>query len=150
MRGRMDGMHRPSCIAPLKVNGKYITDAQEKAEVLAIHFAGKLADRGEITTTTKENGVRIGIRTKFKGGRIKLDPPITEKEVYLAVQDIPGSKATGPDKLPAEVYKNLLGLHRIMAKIYTYVMEANYIPPGLCGYLIIPLDKMSKDQFLIK
>ena len=56
--GRAPQHFRPSCLAPLKVDNKYKTDAQEKAETLARHFARKVADGGE-PTQKKNNQVRI-------------------------------------------------------------------------------------------
>ena len=78
------------------------------------------------------------------GRKQELSPPITQEEVYLAVRDKARGKATGPDKMPTEVYRHLTGLHEVMASIFALMAEENYIPPELCQYFIIPLDKMGK------
>ena len=87
--------------------------------------------------------MRRNIQARFSGGRRQLEPSITEKEVFLVVGEITGGKATGPDKLPSDAYKNLPG-----TQIFTHMLEGNFIPPELCRYLIAPLDKIGKDPGL--
>ena len=103
---------------------------------------------GELAAQQGNNPIRRIVRDAFAGTRLELYPPTSSAAVYLAAQDNPNVKAAGPDKLPAEAHKRLLGLYPAPARIYTFMLEENYIPPELCRYYAIPLNTTGRGRSL--
>ena len=121
----------------------------EKVGKLALHFARKLSADGAPTIGCNHR-VRQQIRARYKEGRKKLEPPITAAEVLLAARDMPAKKAPGPDAIPAEMYKNVLGLGNLLAGMFTHMIEGNQIPREMFSHHIIPFDKTGRVQHYVR
>ena len=120
--GRKPRGHQFSCMAPLlNVKGERVMNPGDKCELLADYFQEKLTER-----TNK--GLRKGAR---KG---KNQPPgeyrevcnqehelFREVEVRKAVYAQAGEKATGPDKIPSEVYRNMPVTVSYLCELYLYL-----------------------------
>ena len=120
---------------------------ETKVEALAQHFARKLTE-GDTLIHGGYSVVRNRVKVRYRAGHWRLDPPISVEEVQLAANDMPTNKATGPDKLPAEFYKRLPALGQVAPKLFTQMIEDNYIPREVCCYDILPFDKASKNPAL--
>ena len=103
---------------------------KEKAELLADFFEDKL--------TARQNGakmmakdIRKQIANSTRKGHMELETAITKEEVALAAKDLPGKKATGPDRMPAEFYKHCPALHMVIAGMFNKMLEEAQIPEEL-------------------
>ena len=90
-------------------------------------------------------GVTIQERRKkvvadLPDGRMPLTRKITELEVALAAKDIPIKKSPGPDLIPSEIYRNCPTLHKMLAELYTKMIEMAYVPRAVTRFFIVPLE----------
>ena len=79
------------------------------------------------------------------GGRLRLEPAISAREIQLAVKDIPRNRAAGPDLFPAEMYIFCPSMHKAVGALFTSMVENDRIPGKLRRLFIVPLDKPGKD-----
>ena len=88
------------------------------------------------------------MKNTFPKGWIEIKPKITEKEIALAVRDLPKNEAPGPDKIPNEIYRGRPSCHEKLAELFTAMLERAYIPQEIKHFYVAPLDKTGKDPSL--
>ena len=147
IEGRGSTGGKPSCLDPLIENGETAFHPQEKAEMLGRFFESKMA--------AIQHGVRVPVEELRQevsrltpGGKLKLTPAIQEREIRLAVKDIPRNRAAGPALFPAEMYIRCPSMHKGIAALFTSIVENNRIPRKLRHFYVVPLDKAGKDPKL--
>ena len=141
-RGALGG--RASCLDPILEGGRRLFRPQEKAEALGRFFADKMAASDEGGKITPEE-LRDRVSRLTPKGPMELSPAINQREIRLAVRDIPKNKAAGPDLFPAEMYVHCPSMHRGLAELFTSMVEQNHIPKRLRHFFIAPLGKAGKD-----
>ena len=70
-----------------------------------------------------------------------MQSKISEEEVGLAAQGLPGKKAVGPDEFPAEFYKRCPALHALIASLFNGMLEYSRAPDMVRKFSVVPPDK---------
>ena len=78
--GRKTSGGRHSCLAPEKVGGDYVTQAGDKAEILAQHFAAKPTVEGQ-PIQQKNNPIICKVHSMLPRKHIELHHPVAEEAV---------------------------------------------------------------------
>lgn len=79
--------------------------------------------------------------------RISLEAPITSEEMWQAISDMPNRKASGPDGLPAEIYKQYGEmLVPELLKTLNWSAAVGSLPTSMSEATIVLIQKEGKDQ----
>ena len=74
--------------------------------------------------------------------------PFSRLEILKAVRSLATAKSPGPDKVPAEVYRELPCMIPAITALITTMVRERTVPRELSEVYVIPLDKPRKDPAL--
>ena len=133
-----------SCESPLIKDGNYHYGGAAKCEVLATHFAERLAAPEEIKETQDScwETMDLIFRRRPPGSLT----PVTTLEARKAIDAMAMKRAPGPDGTSAEVNKNLPALQKPLAELFTGILRQGSIPEDILSLFILPLDKPGKPR----
>ena len=127
-------------VAPLKSEGKLITDAKEKAEILNKQFFTAFSEGGVYSEEEFKEKCKID-SSKSEYEPMK-DIDISVKGIQKLLSGLNPSKATGADGLPPRVLKELATqIAPILTMIYRVSLRTGKVPSDWRQALVTPLFK---------
>ena len=158
------------CAAPLRRDDRVYISTREKCEVLADYYQNRFGTAPGLRRGTQLVTPR-GWERRQDGGRLDLPvdgagsgslgvvnivreiplrdfEPFSRLEILKAVRSLATAKSPGPDKVPAEVYRELPSMIPAITALITTMVRERTVPRELSEVYVIPLDKPRKDPAL--
>ena len=127
-------------ISPLRHEGKLVTEPKEKAEILNKQFF-KAFSSG-LQYSKEEFLEKCEMDTSDKNYSVMDDIEISENGIAKLLSGLNPAKATGPDKLPPRVLKELsTQLAPILTMIYRLSLNTGQVPADWRHALVSPVFK---------
>ena len=126
---------------PTLINGpEIVSSSADKAKIFASIFASN--------STLDDQGHEVPFFPTVSENQIDT-PWVTAKDVARRIRELESSKATGPDKIPVVVLKNLSPeLSPILAKLFNKCIQEECFPDCWKLSAVCPVFKNSGDQSL--